>query len=125
LFACARKEFPEDVQVRHDADAVLDTEGLNGGRRKMANISRAQNVRIAVGSRVKDGVVIWIGQRHWLDDRRFDQVRSFSEIACEPLRLLSCYPVPYLNPRVEKYAFDLIENVPRQNQCVRFEHEIQ
>ena len=80
----------------------------------MADISGAENVSLACGRRIEDGIIVWIELNQWLRYCRLNQVSYFRKIAGKPHNFIGGDPVPRLNPRIHQNALDLIENKPRQ-----------
>ena len=51
------KQLPQNLNIRHHADAVLFAKRLSGGSGKVLGIESAKNVRVAIGSCVEYGIV--------------------------------------------------------------------
>jgi len=86
------------------------------GRGKAARVEGAQYIRQAVGSSVQHGSSAGSEQNYGCDDSRFDQVSGISQIAGKARRFQGGDPIPCLNPRIQQYSFDLVENEPGKNE---------
>lgn len=87
----------------------------------MPRISGAQNIR----RRVEDRIVGRIGHDNRLDDDRFHEMSGVCQITCKARRFPGRDPVTRLNPRIEQYTFDLVENEPGQNQHIIAQDDIE
>ena len=116
--AGAGEQFAKNLDIRHDANAVLRAEDLDGGSGKMADISSAKDIHFTIGSRVENGVVVRIDYGQRLGYRRLNQMSGSGEIGGEVHGLFSRDSIPHLNPWIKQNPLDLVENEPRQNQCV-------
>jgi hypothetical protein len=106
------EQFPENFQICHHTDAVLVAKHLHVGGGEVPCVSGTQNIRSAIRRSLEDRIVGWIGQGNRLYDGRFHQVSGIRQIARKARRFASRDPVPHLNPGIEQYTFDLVENEP-------------
>ncbi len=124
--ASSAEQFPKNVKIRHHTDSALFAKGLSVGRGKVPRVEGAQNIRHAIRSGVEHGIIGRIGQSYGCDyDRSSTQVSGISQIADKARRFQGGDPIPRLNPRIQQYPFDLVENEPRKNQRMRAEDEIE
>ena len=100
-------------------------ESFSCGRTKMADISCAENVCLALGCRVEDRIVIRIELSQRFHDDGLNQVSDFRKIAGKAHDLIGGDPVSRLNARIQQNPLDLIENKPRQYQRMSAQDRIQ
>ena len=62
------KQLPKGIDVSHHSNAMFIAETFNRGRSKMADISCAENVCLALGCRVEDCIIFWIGLGQWCEN---------------------------------------------------------
>jgi len=103
----------ENVQICHDADAMIQTKALHLRRVEVPDIPRTQHVGPAVRGSVQDGIIGGIGQHEWPDYHRLNHVGHISQIAREACRFARGDMIARLQSRIQEYAFDLVKNESR------------